>query len=207
MKRFAPTMVAIATLLLAAPVVSAQEAESDTDSDQGAEQHSHEHSDSSKVEYAVAVLRATQGSDTRGVVFFRQMDKKVRVIGKIVGLSPGEHGFHIHTYGDLTGWQDGKSAGGHFDPRGMPHGKPSEAKRHIGDLGNITANDEGVATFDMTDDVISLTGGHAIIGRAVVVHKGADEFVQPTGNAGPRAAVGVIGIGNPESYPVESDGS
>ena len=77
----------------------------------------------------------------------------------------------------------------------MPHGGPDDAKRHVGDLGNLVADDNGMAHFEMTDTVISFSGPHSIIGRAVIVHSGEDDLeTQPTGNAGARLACGVIGI-------------
>ena len=41
--------------------------------------------------------------------------------------------------------------------------------RHIGDLGNVTADASGKAAINITDKLISLTGPHSIIGRTVVV--------------------------------------
>ena len=53
------------------------------------------------------------------------------------GLSPGLHGFHIHEYGDLSGkWC--KAAGGHYNPKGKPHGGLRDPESHAGDLGNVT---------------------------------------------------------------------
>lgn len=72
--------------------------------------------------------------------------------------------------------------------------------RHVGDLGNLEANSSGVATFNFTDSVISLSGANDIIGRAVVVHEdeddyglGGDEGSLSTGNAGARIGCAVIG--------------
>ena len=39
---------------------------------------------------------------------------KVKVRGKIEGLTPGYHGFHIHQLGDMT--NGCKSMKGHFNP-------------------------------------------------------------------------------------------
>ena len=39
----------------------------------------------------------------------------------------------------------------------------------MGDLGNVTAGEDGVAKIDITDKQLSLTGPHSIIGRTMVV--------------------------------------
>lgn len=61
------------------------------------------------------------------------------------------------------------SAGGHFNPHNRTHGGPEDMERHVGDLGNIIAGDDGIAKIDMKDGQISLTGEHSIIGRTLVV--------------------------------------
>jgi len=143
---------------------------------------------------AVAVLHPTAGHQTRGSVTFEATDSGVMIRADITGLTPGRHGFHIHEWGDCTA-PDATSAGGHFNPEASPHGGPAGPDRHVGDLGNVTADDSGVARVERTDDHIALSGAHSIIGRAVVVHAGEDDLVsQPTGGAGPRVACGVIGI-------------
>uniref|UniRef100_UPI000974DAAD Superoxide dismutase [Cu-Zn],OXIDOREDUCTASE,Superoxide dismutase [Cu-Zn] n=1 Tax=Homo sapiens TaxID=9606 RepID=UPI000974DAAD len=57
-----------------------------------------------------------------------------------------------------------------------------------GDLGNVTADKDGVADVSIEDSVISLSGDHSIIGRTLVVHEKAGA------GAGSRLASGVIGI-------------
>ncbi|MFP4071997.1 MAG: superoxide dismutase family protein, partial [Desulfovibrionales bacterium] len=110
------------------------------------------------------------------------------------GLTPGKHGFHIHEYGDCSA-SDATSAGGHYNPTDMPHAGPDAAKRHVGDLGNVTADDSGRVSENFLDPVISLNGPHSLVGLSVVVHEGADDFTsQPSGDAGPRVGCGVVGI-------------
>lgn len=146
---------------------------------------------------AIAVIHPTEGNKVHGLVTFTQDDENVKVVAHIEGLTPGKHGFHIHEWGDCSS-KDGAAAGGHFNPRGAPHGAPDAAQRHAGDLGNIDANAEGVAHLEFNDSVMKLTGPGAIIGRGVIVHANADDLkTQPTGNAGGRLACGVIGVAKP----------
>lgn len=146
------------------------------------------------VTQAVAVLHPTEGNDVSGIVHFVDSGAGIRVIADVEGLSPGPHGFHVHQFGDCSA-PDGTSAGGHFNPDDMPHGAPTDTERHVGDLGNISADDMGVAHFEWTDTFLSFRGTHSMVGRGVIVHAQEDDFTtQPTGAAGPRLACGVIGI-------------
>ena len=152
-----------------------------------------EHAGPSK---AVCTLFPTVGSEVVGVVIFEETDGKVTITGKVFNLTPGKHGFHIHEFGDLSDLKSGKSTGGHFSPGGHDHGKPSDdaANRHVGDLGNIEADENGTAIINITDSVIDLHGENSILGRGIVVHAEEDKFTQPTGDAGGRVAIGTIGI-------------
>lgn len=164
-----------------------------------ADQHKDKHSDHADKDHqlpthAVAVLIPTEGNDVRGVVELQQHGKQVVLKGKVINLSPGKHGFHIHEYGDLRA-ADGKSAGGHYNPDGHDHGAPDDQQHHAGDLGNIEANEQGTATFEIKAKNQKL---HLLIGRSIVVHAGADDLKsQPSGDAGPRVALGVIGLAKP----------
>ena len=145
---------------------------------------------------AVALLTPTKGSDVKGRVTFTQDGHSIHVHAEITGLSPGEHGFHVHEFGVWS--EDGMASGGHFNPTKASHAGPDSAKRHVGDLGNVTANDKGVATLDVDDPHMSFHGASSIIGRGLVVHEKVDDLkTQPTGNAGGRLAVGVIGVAKP----------
>lgn len=149
---------------------------------------------------AIAVIRGNEG--VAGNITFSQSsctEPGVYVEVSIIGLKPGSHGFHVHEKGDLS---DGcLSTGGHYNPDRLAHGAPQDHIRHVGDLGNIVADQAGVARTSFTDQVISLFGARSIIGRGVVVHAEIDDFgktdhpdSQKTGNAGGRVGCGVIGI-------------
>lgn len=150
-----------------------------------------------QVERAAVMLTPIGDSGVQGTVQFARTADGVHVTGRITGLTPGQHGFHVHEFGDVSDTRAGKSAGGHFAPRRLPHGRRTAEKRHVGDLGNINADDQGVATIDFTDSTIALSGAHMILGRALVVHAQVDKFTQPSGEAGERVAFGVIGIAKP----------
>ena len=110
----------------------------------------------------------------------------------LTGFEPGtRHGFHVHETGDCSA-PDGTSAGGHFNPDGHDHGLPEASARHAGDLGNVEADAEGNVDAEMRFTDLHLDGEHGIGGRAVILHANADDGGQPTGNAGPRIACGVI---------------
>jgi len=90
------------------------------------------------------------------------------------------------------------SAGGHYNPEGHQHGLPDSENRHAGDLGNVQADDQGKAHYEITVKGISISGEHnPIIGRGVIVHAKLDDGGQPVGNAGGRIACGVIGFATP----------
>lgn len=142
---------------------------------------------------AVAVLRAAEGHQVQGTVSFVRVNRGLRVIAHVQGLTAGDHGLHIHQFGDCRA-ADGSSAGGHFNPRNQRHGAPADEIRHIGDLGNLTADASGSARVDTIDAMLTLDGPESIIGRSVVIHAQADDFKsQPAGAAGARVACGVIG--------------
>jgi len=153
------------------------------------------------VNKAMAVLKSPEGK-TYGTVYFEQeaSHSAVTVTGELKGLeSPRLRGFHIHSLGDAT--NGCLSSGSHFNPYSTTHGAPEDSERHVGDLGNIAVDKNGVAGIRISDKLISLNGAHSIVGRTVVLHEGTDDLGRgdndeslKTGNAGGRAACGIIGI-------------
>lgn len=146
----------------------------------------------------IANLHPASGSSVTGTAAITQDSKAASIALDIAGLEPGTtHGLHVHEWGNCSS-PDADSAGGHFNPTAMKHGGPDAKERHVGDLGNITADPQGKVVTTIHDREISLRGPHAVIGRSLVVHKMADDLKsQPTGNSGERIACGVIGIGKP----------
>jgi len=148
----------------------------------------------SQIQKGICVLYPTQGNTATGTITFTKVDGGVKVTANIQGLNKGKHGFHIHEFGDCSS-PDGNSAGGHFNPEGKSHGAPMDMERHMGDMGNVEADENGKAHLEYLDRTINLEGDHSIIGHSVILHKNEDDLKsQPTGNAGPRVACGVIGI-------------
>lgn len=148
----------------------------------------------------IMALAILNGKDVKGTVLFLQPKAPggpVLISGNITGLTPGEHGFHIHEKGDTS--MGCASMGPHFNPYNFPHGAPTDPDRHVGDLGSITADKDGFVSLQIQDHVISLDGPLTILGRGVVVHEKADDLGRgnnaesvKTGNAGARLACGII---------------
>ncbi|OMH82646.1 Superoxide dismutase [Cu-Zn] [Zancudomyces culisetae] len=149
---------------------------------------------------AVCVLRGDQGVTGVVTIVQESADKPAEITAEINGLKKGDHGFHIHEFGDNT--NGCISAGGHFNPFSKTHGAPEDAVRHVGDLGNISSSGEDkAAKLHITDKMVTLFGANSVVGRSVVVHenvddlgKGGHELSLVTGNAGGRLACGVIGF-------------
>ena len=143
----------------------------------------------------VAIIGPVGDSNVKGSVTFEQQADGVLVTADVGGFEPNtKHGFHVHEFGDL-GSQDATSAGGHFNPSGHDHALPDTDMRHGGDLGNLSADENGHAKLSLVVKNITLGAGKTgILGRAVIIHAKEDDGGQPTGNAGDRIAAGVIGI-------------
>eukprot|EP00241_Pyramimonas_parkeae_P021985 CAMPEP_0114286638 /NCGR_PEP_ID=MMETSP0059-20121206/5858_1 /TAXON_ID=36894 /ORGANISM="Pyramimonas parkeae, Strain CCMP726" /LENGTH=256 /DNA_ID=CAMNT_0001407679 /DNA_START=43 /DNA_END=813 /DNA_ORIENTATION=- len=157
---------------------------------------------------AVAELVSMEGYDVKGTVTFTDtINKYGRNFTKIEvqasGLTPGSHGFNIHEGVD--------GAGASFNPEGRPHGSKESVKkfgasvghymgdgilwwRHVGDLGNIKANMDGVVSVSFEDELAKLYGENSIVGKSIVIHADKDDFETELndGNAGPIVAFGTI---------------
>ncbi len=142
---------------------------------------------------ATATMNATSGSSVHGTVQLTQLaDGSVDVVVNLAGVPPGVHGFHIHEKGDCG--DNGNAAGGHYNPSGVAHGSPAADPHHAGDWGNVTADGDGnVNTRFTTHSITVAEGPMTSLGHAIILHANPDDLqTQPTGNAGPRIACGVV---------------
>lgn len=158
---------------------------------------------------AICVIKSDDSS-IHGIIYFNELGHNItRINGDIYGLTQGDHGLHIHATGDIS--NGSLSVGNHYNPHSHIHSSRTikniygniivNKKRHVGDLGNITADSHGHAHFSFTDDLVRLRGVFAVIGRAVVVSELPDDFdikssVESVkyGNTGKRLAYGLIGL-------------
>lgn len=142
---------------------------------------------------AEATLEPRSGSTVTGTVSFQTVGQKLRVEANVAGLTPGEHGFHVHEVGDCSA-PDASSAKGHFNPAAKAHGHHGGSERHAGDMPNLVADGSGKATLSAELDMLSLTEGPGgILKRSVVIHADPDDYKsQPAGNSGKRVACGVV---------------
>ena len=139
-----------------------------------------------------------------GTVHLKQEGNVVKVTAKFDHLSPGFHGFHVHTIGTCTptGFT---SAGGHLNPGGVGHGD------HAGDMPILLVNGDGTAELSFSTDRYTVDQLFDTDGSAIVVHAGADNFANiparyvatggsggpdattlATGDSGTRFACGVV---------------
>ena len=123
----------------------------------------------------------------------------VKINGHINNLVPGKHGFHVHTYGNLLK-TDCSKCGGHWNPHNKEHGGLNDSNSHAGDLGNITANEEGESKFHIKSEIMTLYGKNSILGRSIVIHEDIDDLGKgvfsdstTTGHSGVRIDCAVIG--------------
>ncbi|KAJ1651439.1 copper chaperone [Dispira simplex] len=111
----------------------------------------------------------------------------------VSGLTPGKHGVHIHSLGDIS--RGAESTGVHYNPTNVAHGDHQHG--HVGDLGNIVVDATGWGDLLVESDRIRISD---LIGRSMVVTQFEDDLgrneqsAQSTvnGNSGPGVLCGII---------------
>jgi len=126
--------------------------------------------------------------------------REVEITLKVTGLKPGLHGVHLHAVGkcEPPGFT---SAGGHFDPGPFGNTDPdANHPFHMGDLPNLRAGDNGIATLKARTTRVTLSDGPLSVfdadGTAVIIHANPDQGItgEPKSgvSGGPRIACGVL---------------
>ena len=146
-------------------------------------------------ERASAILKNSAG-EIIGFAFFTEDARGlVHVNVHVKGISPGQHGIHIHAVGMCT--PDFLAARGHYNPLGKEHGLDSPAGPHAGDLPNLTVNEDGVGHLNAKTDRVTVSPGPTTLfdtdGSALIIHAMPDDqLTQPIGGSGARIACGII---------------
>ena len=161
-----------------------------------------------RLEASVRPTSASGATVEGEVYFYADPTGGLRASSTLSGLSPGQHGVHIHTEAacgaaDSDGDgepEPGGAAGPHWDPLGTDnHGARTDPfnTRHAGDLGNITASEQGMAVFSIRATSLSIDGEHGVNNHAFMVHADQDNLsTSPGGNSGTRVGCGVIAQGD-----------
>jgi Cu-Zn family superoxide dismutase len=141
------------------------------------------------------ITGTTPSSPVYGTVKLEDTGAGLKITAELSGLTPGDHGFHIHEFGLCS--EAGKAAGSHYNPNKTAHGdavKSGVKHAHAGDMGNAKAGADGKAMLQVVIPKVTLNGKYPVAGRAFIVHEKADDFGQPVGNAGGRLGCGVISV-------------
>jgi Cu-Zn family superoxide dismutase len=148
---------------------------------------------------AVVRLRNAAGAEI-GEVKLKQQQDGVEVEVESHGLTPGFHGFHVHTVGSCVG-PDFGSAGGHFNMAGHSH------PMHSGDMVSLLVGPDGSGEANFTTSSFKVADLFDADGSAVIVHAGPDNFANiparyaaggpdattlATGDSGARTACGIV---------------
>ncbi len=155
---------------------------------------------------ANGILRDVSGTRMGAARLFTMGDGKILVQVSVSGLTPGFHGFHIHTIGSCDASGIFVSAGGHFNPGATTHGS------HAGDQPVILVNADGTGMARFATDRYVIGDLFDADGSAFIVHAAADNYanvptrytatgaIEPgpdaatlaTGDAGTRTLCGMI---------------
>lgn len=139
---------------------------------------------------AMAMLKDASGKDVGHVMLMEGTDGLMGMI-EVRGLTPGDHGMHIHAVGNCEG-AGFTAAGGHLNPDNKQHGFDNPMGAHQGDLPELTVGADGTARQRFTAKT-TLAALLDADGAAFVVHAAADDMkTDPAGNSGARVLCGVF---------------
>ena len=151
------------------------------------------------VEVTLHRISADGVGESIGTVSARDSDQGLEIIPSLSGLTPGEHGFHLHANSscDSAANADGAmvaglAAGGHWDPDETGEHLGPFGNGHRGDLSRLVVNDDGTTPTSVVAPRLSTAD---LRGKALVVHAGGDTYsdTPALGGGGARIACGVVG--------------
>ncbi len=163
-----PAALALAAFALAAPAMAADDAAG-----------------------SVSATLKDKDGNTAGTVTLSTMGDHLMGRIEASGLTPGDHGMHIHAVGKCDG-PAFDSAGGHLNPTGKQHGLENPQGSHEGDLPALKVGADGKAeqSFPAHSSIGAILDTD---GAAFVVHAGPDDQkTDPSGNSGGRVLCGVF---------------
>ena len=150
---------------------------------------------------ARATLVNAAGESVGSVRFERRgRSQALRVTVVVHKLSPGYHGFHVHTTGACEG-PSFMTAGPHLNPAMMSH------PNHAGDMPALLVTTGGKAEARFTTDRFTIAQLRDADGSAAMIHAlpdneanipterydpDPDAMTLATGDSGPRVACGVV---------------
>ncbi|WP_024590239.1 MULTISPECIES: superoxide dismutase family protein [unclassified Pseudoalteromonas] len=139
------------------------------------------------------VTKSGQGQ-LLGTITLTENDHGVVFSPNLKGLTPGQHGFHVHQFASCEPKKKGDKVvpGGHFDPKASEHHDAPWANGHLGDLPALYVNESGQAKSPVLAPRLTL---EKLKQHAVMIHEGSDNYAdepKPLGGGGSRVACGVI---------------
>ena len=154
-------------------------------------------SDSDVVARATASIRNTSGAQVGTATFVENDAGAVTVTVTVSGLTPGNHGMHVHSTGLCETDATFLTSGGHYNPFEKKHGLDNAEGPHGGDMPNLPVDANGNGALSYVNPRIRLTQGANTVfdedGSAIIIHAGQDDQeTDPQGNSGARHACGVL---------------
>lgn len=161
---------------------------------------------------ATVDLMDADGADV-GAASFIEADGVLEVTVDLTDAEPGLHGLHLHAVGvcepDSAAPDDPSDTGAFLSAGGHVGGDDSDHPDHDGDLPSILVMEDGTASLTFETDRLTLADLDDEDGTAMMLHEdtdnhanipdrysaeGPDEDTLGTGDAGGRAACGVVQV-------------
>lgn len=142
---------------------------------------------------AEAEFKSAPQMNIKGDADLDEVEGGVRIVVEVENAPAGIKGIHIHETDNCSDIPN-KSMGEHFAPTVKSHGLPNSPQRHLGDLGNITIEQNGKGKLDITVPGANLKPNDPLsfIGKSIVIHEADDKGTGASGDAGKPIACAPI---------------